>query len=195
MNLSKAKAADHLVACWTVSGAVVLLGLLFSAAQSIPRQAFGSGVAAVAVFFGAYVSVRAWSGAASLGFPCALLLVRFGESLLPVSEFNFKTMELAAYAGVVGLIGSLVANLVSRRGILRAVVEGVEYFLLFAFAFLVGFYLVYFLSTAAVFVPRILYRLVGLLVCCVAGGVAGAMIGMVVLLNERSGKRALEAGR
>jgi hypothetical protein len=191
MNLSKAKAADHLVACWTVSGAAVLLGLLISAVQSIPIKAFGVGVAAVAVFFGAYVSVSTWSAAASLGFPCALLLVRFGESLLPVPAGNFKTMELAVYAGVVGLIGSLVANLVSRRGSLRAVFEGVEYFLLFALAFLVAFYLVYFLSAAASLVPRILYRLVGGLVCCVAGGVAGAMIGMFAQLKERSGKRAL----
>jgi CDP-diglyceride synthetase len=145
---------------------------------AIPVKPVAGAAAACALFLGAYVSTGERSLAASIGYPIGLLLALFLEPLFPVSELGAKTIELAAYASLIGLLGSAVGSLVNRRSVLHSAVEAVAYSLIFALAFLSALYLGYILvASCQLLLPRGWAIPAVVFSCCVAGGFAGAFVG------------------
>jgi hypothetical protein len=167
------------VASWSLAMAMALLALV-----AIPVIAIAGPLAALALFFGAYVAAGEQSVAAAAGFPVGLLLTLILQHVVPVSEFGWKTFELSVYAGLIGFIGSGVANIVNRRGALLTVFESVFFWVVFGVADLFVVFFGYFLASACqLFLPRGSFVVAGVLVICVAGGLAGAFIGICMWIT------------
>jgi hypothetical protein len=169
------------VAAWSLAGAMALLAL-----GAIHMIAIAGPVAALALFFGAYVAAGQRSIAAAVGFPLGLLLALACQNLLPVTEFTGKTMELGAYVGLVGFFGSVVANIVNRRSPLLAAFEAVAYYVVFAVVYVSMLYFGYFFAVGCqLFLPRTSFLVAGVLVVCLSGGLAGAVIGICLWVTGR----------
>jgi hypothetical protein len=165
-----------MVASWSLAVAMAVLALVMLQATAVAGV-----VAAICLFFGAYVANGQRSIASAIGFPVGLLLVVVFEPLFPVSELGGKYIGLAAYAGLIGLIGSTVANIVDRRSPLRTVIDAVAYSAVFGIAFLSLLYGGYMLLVVCqLFLPHgLFFATVGsVLSICAAGGLAGALVGM-----------------